>query len=702
MADNTFLAPLSPIQRSTPSDRLVLFQRNESSIYNKFTQYYQAGGGIGPDQPFIYTKLTDSNFQKNLTKYDSQAVPLGSTTRDVIRMGKFMVSGTGLLFASKQLTLQNANPFNETRIYNPLSVVGAAAKTGTFGLTDRPKRYIETSGGLLNFFVDALLSSVGMQSRRIANQNNNPIEGTALGQLSNRVLSSGGGRAGLMRLNTAESGNANLVRIWGESSPQPRGFSFRSLIRSLVRFIPSTNPLGAFGGRPGIQWQYRIEYPSNSDGNGIYHIMKADNKNYLDFQVGSKTYVVGDINPYSAGKIPQNPARSFGTDDQEQWYASPKLPTDELYYRSNIGRLYERMVLFTDTYNKDVRDYVTREYTDRGLPRDLRNQSQETKKVNGVSAIRNALELINTEPKKYENIFYGATQFSDEIKVTIDARGFSKGSPIKPSGPAARADIYNKLSIIGGDRERGGSSSVPSDIASPDGQSVDVIFLYFFDLVNEKYIPFRAVELSSLADSNTAEWDPISYLGRADKLFIYKGFSRDVNFNFKVYANSIEELIPMWERINYLTGLVRPSKYTDPSTITNQNTISANATTDLESLALGVSEEDSPVISNTGKESRFIYPPMITFRVGDLFIDQPAVLNNVNVSIPQDTNWESIRKDSYEYLYSISKDPIKKDAKSRQLPLAADISVSLKLMEKEQAITNGAHYGYVTGNQWPI
>lgn len=698
MADNTFLAPLSPIQRSTPSERLLSFQKNEYNIYNKFNPYYQAGGGIGPDQPFIYTKLTDSNFQKSLTKYDSQALPLGSTARDVIRMGKFMVSGTGLLFAGKQLILQNANPFNETRIYNPLSVVGAAAKTGTLGLTDRPKRYIETSGGLLNFFADALLNSVGIQSRRIANQNANPIEGTATGQLSNRVLATGGGRAGLMRLNTAQSGNTNFIKIWGESSPQPRTSFFGSLLRSVLRFIPSTNPLGAFGGSSGIKWEYRIEYPSNSDGNGIYHIMKADNKNYLDFQVGSKIYVVGDVNPYSAGKIPQNPAKSFGMDEQQQWYASPKLPTDELYYRSNVGKLYERMVLFTDTYNKDVRDYTTGEYTNRGLPRDIRNQSQETKKVNGVSAIRDALELINTEPKKYENIFYGNSEFSDEVKITIDARGFSKGSPLKPSGPPAKADTYNKLPIIDGERERGGSSSIPSDIASPDGQSVDVIFLYFFDLVNGKYLPFRASELSSISDSNSAEWETISYLGRADKLFIYKGFSRDVNFSFKVYANSVEELIPMWERINYLTGLVRPSKYTDPGTVTNQETLASR-----DALREELGEDfNENFLNTTGKESRFIYPPMITFRIGDLFIDQPAVLSNVNVSIPQEANWESLRKDDYEYVYSMTKSINKPGVKSRQLPMIADISIALKLMEKEQSVAGGAHYGYKTGNQWPI
>jgi hypothetical protein len=118
MEDNTFLAPLAPLRRSTPAENLISFQRNERNIYNKFSPYDQAGGDIGPDQPYIYTKLTDSNFQKSLTRYDTPAFPVGSTVRDVIRMTKFSVSGTGLLYTGKQLLLQQQNAFNETRVYN--------------------------------------------------------------------------------------------------------------------------------------------------------------------------------------------------------------------------------------------------------------------------------------------------------------------------------------------------------------------------------------------------------------------------------------------------------------------------------------------------------------------------------------------------------------------------------------------------------
>ena len=109
----------SPIQRQTADQRVATFQANSNSIYNKYTPF--TANSIGPSQPFVYTKISDSTFSKNLTKYDSQAFPIGSTVRDLKRIGQYSVSGNGLLYLGKQLLMQNTNAFNETRIYKPLS-----------------------------------------------------------------------------------------------------------------------------------------------------------------------------------------------------------------------------------------------------------------------------------------------------------------------------------------------------------------------------------------------------------------------------------------------------------------------------------------------------------------------------------------------------------------------------------------------------
>ena len=175
-----------------------------------------------------------------------------------------------------------------------------------------------------------------------------------------------------------------------------------------------------------------------------------------------------------------------------------------------------------------------------------------------------------------------------------------------------------------------------------------------------------------MSDQHSAEWEDINYLGRADKLFLYKGFSRDVNFSFTVYANSAKEMLPMWNRINYLVGLTKPSKYTGKAEITNEEEIG----------------------ETTGRESRFIYPPMVTLRLGDLFNDQPCVISSIGINVPDDANWESLRTNEYSYDSSPLKN-IKYDSnvKSRQLPMRVDVSVALKLMEKRQALGSDGHYG---------
>ena len=78
----------------------------------------------------------------------------------------------------------------------------------------------------------------------------------------------------------------------------------------------------------------------------------------------------------------------------------------------------------------------------------------------------------------------------------------------------------------------------------------DLIKFYFHDLVNNKYIPFRAT-VTGLNENLNADWTAIEYIGRADKLQSYKGFSRGLSFKFNVVANSIKELLPMVSPVDF-------------------------------------------------------------------------------------------------------------------------------------------------------
>lgn len=196
-----------------------------------------------------------------------------------------------------------------------------------------------------------------------------------------------------------------------------------------------------------------------------------------------------------------------------------------------------------------------------------------------------------------------------------------------------------------------------------NGLGPDLVKFYFYDIVNNRFIPFNAT-VKSLQENNAATWEPIEYLGRPDKLYYYKGFTRDVSFNFKVVAHSVKELLPMWQRVNYLVGLTRPSNYT--STI------------------------------NGG----FMIPPMVQFTLGDFYKNHCVVLNSCNVSIPEDASWElinenTVKNQDWSYnlgnIFTFGKTSMK--GKVAQFPREAEISITMAIMEKDRPKTGRAVWG---------
>ena len=184
--------------------------------------------------------------------------------------------------------------------------------------------------------------------------------------------------------------------------------------------------------------------------------------------------------------------------------------------------------------------------------------------------------------------------------------------------------------------------------------------------MNDRFIPFSAT-VTNLSEYNSARWEAIDYLGRPDKLYYYSGFSREMNFGFKVVAHSVKELLPMWQRINYLTGLTRPSNYT------------------------------------SGTEGGFIIPPMVQLTLGDMYKNHFVTLNNVNIQIPDDASWELINEDymkdtdkGWEFnignISPATSDKLLK-GKVAQFPRQVEITVGMNVMEKDRARTGKAIWG---------
>ena len=78
-----------------------------------------------------------------------------------------------------------------------------------------------------------------------------------------------------------------------------------------------------------------------------------------------------------------------------------------------------------------------------------------------------------------------------------------------------------------------------------------------FEDSNGKLIVFRAI-LSGITDTFTPEYASERYVGRPDSVHVYQGTNREISFTFDVYPKSAGELLPLWEKMNYLAGLTYP------------------------------------------------------------------------------------------------------------------------------------------------
>lgn len=115
------------------------------------------------------------------------------------------------------------------------------------------------------------------------------------------------------------------------------------------------------------------------------------------------------------------------------------------------------------------------------------------------------------------------------------------------------------------------------------------------------FLHFRAF-IDSFSDSYNAEWGASSYVGRGEDFYNYNKFSRNISLAFTVVAQSKEELIPMYKKLNYLASSLAPDY--------NQG--------------------------NGG----FMRGNIVKLTVGGYIYEQPGIIRALTFDIPQEAPWE--------------------------------------------------------------
>ena len=114
------------------------------------------------------------------------------------------------------------------------------------------------------------------------------------------------------------------------------------------------------------------------------------------------------------------------------------------------------------------------------------------------------------------------------------------------------------------------------------------------------FIHFRAF-LDSMSDDYSADWSSEKLMGRGENFYRYNGFDRKISLGWTVMAQSKEELMPMYQKLNYLASTLAPDY----------------------SKSLG-----------------YMRGNLATLTVGGYLYEQPGIITSLNYSIPEESPWE--------------------------------------------------------------
>lgn len=121
---------------------------------------------------------------------------------------------------------------------------------------------------------------------------------------------------------------------------------------------------------------------------------------------------------------------------------------------------------------------------------------------------------------------------------------------------AASPNSYDELNAFG-------FGDLKSNASGPDPfQDLVEFKIQIIDNVNPSTSPitirFRAL-LDTISDAYTSDWDSISYVGRGEKFYTYKGFDRKFSLGWTVAATSKFEITAIYRKLNFLASICAPN-----------------------------------------------------------------------------------------------------------------------------------------------
>jgi hypothetical protein len=648
------IAPLSLGSNNAAYQQSMVnrFNLNASQLYSELNIYDDTTpSDLGIRQPYVWIPLSTNDVTIANTLNELNIV--GATDEaesaiDVIRITKFLGSLSGITFLARQALLQSYNAFNETSLYDPTSVIQTVSSYASYGLLPPATRFVDQN-------LSNILNDVGIKL-------NISPPGTLSNALPSHNLDEG---AGLQRFKTTLNPYRNFALQYGIPSYYPKVDS-SDMPAGILGSIVSGDQQGVYKLGDNIAYQAMLN-ATNKSFNSVFGYfdsyganVSATQKYYNSNLAVLKTSLNSEtIKIYSSASTLSGPIGTLNvpisiSSTNANYSSVIKSTTDLNDNGADASVLSNIFAVWSDQQQQQKNSTTTPSVSD----------INELIKA-GLNEVSDTATAISAPTINYGvNVLYGIKTFDDLKKInnkisvkssiippevyTKEYKSKTKSSLSDKNFPVDDIHINNRLSKI--DTY---NSQIVSKIRPTTND--DLISFYFNDLINNNFIPFRAT-LTNLSNSNKAKWEEVRYIGRADRLFIYEGFDRDISFSFKVYANSVDELLPIWTRINYLTGLISPANYT----------------------------------AGPNQSGEYMVPPFINLTIGDMFTNQPIILQSVDITVPEEASWElSPSATTYSYFADI----IQRNAVVGQVPICIEISISCALLEKERPNVGRQRFG---------
>jgi hypothetical protein len=196
-------------------------------------------------------------------------------------------------------------------------------------------------------------------------------------------------------------------------------------------------------------------------------------------------------------------------------------------------------------------------------------------------------------------------------------------------------------------------------------------------LENTTKVHFRAF-LTNFSDGHSADWNGQKYMGRGEKFYTYQGHDRQVSFQFKVAAQSKQEMLPLYQKLNYIVSSLYPD------------------------------------YSNQG----FMRGNLHKLTVGEYFYRTPGIITSMNITVDDNYPWEIKYSEpetqgkfetkdfpNSSFMGSSDFQKSNSDADMMELPQVLNVSVTfvpilneLPSLSKHRGLTNNDRKGILISN----